>query len=195
MVGFVNTEKPLSDFFKEQDTVYMPDKIINLQEVKVVGQMPKRKKIGIRSHSPIATVNGIFEFAYLIDPSKLPVKIDKINFYLVTNSDSCSFRISFYNDHNKMPEENISTQSIIIKVKALHGWNELDMKPYNIVMHEKFYIGLEGLPDLNTNKKPKIMYGAKLIRSGQTFVRKASLGSWEKLHVGDISINTTLIVK
>ena len=129
-------------------------------------------------------------------PRKLPLKVEKLNiaFKSVDNrEDSVYFRINFYSVTDSMPGNNILEKDIIVKHYITQGWNEFDLQPFNIIMKENFFVGIEWLPDLDKKDDRHIMYGAVMMRPQSAFGRDTRFGEWWKMPGFAISMNLQVL--
>ena len=91
-----------------------------------------------------------------------------------------------------MPGENIYGQNILFKHLTQFGWNELDLRPFNIVVTEDFFVSLQWLADLD--KKPrKLSFGFVWMRPRKMYVRDTSFEPWQKIPGVAPSINVQVL--
>ena len=198
-VGFEPVKIPLANIDNYQ-TIEMFSQVYTLTEVQITAKQPRRRKIGITMYAPLVAMiakDGNSEVAIFINPPKFPAKVEHLNFYIkgIDNSnkaDTLYFRINLYAVTDSIPGENISGQNIVFKHLAQSGWNELDLRPFNIVVTEDFFVSLQWLTDLD--KKPqKLSFGFVWMRPRKMFVRDTNLHEWQKIPGVAPSINVQVL--
>ena len=186
-VGFEAIKIPIATIDNYQ-TIEMLSQVYSISEVQITARRPKRRTIGITMHAPLVSMiakDGNSEVAIFINPPKFPAKVEQLKFHVkgIDNSskaDTLYFRINFYAVTDSMPGENISGQNIVFKHFVQTGWNELDLRPFNIVVTDDFFVSLQWLTDLD--KKPrKLSLGFVWMRPRKMFVRDTSFQAWQKI--------------
>lgn len=169
-----------------------------LREVVLTSSKPKEKKIGRRSYFP--GVEGLLwdvqdknkdirELAKEIEIKK-PSKILNLHVNLLTMStDSVRFRINFYSVKDNLPFEKIGSENIFIVKKLKNGWNEFDLRSYDLHFVEPFFVSLEYIPDERIDNEP-FRYRGQF--TGKTISRRASLGSWNVIDGISVSFYVTV---
>ena len=131
----------------------------------------------------LATKNQ--EFALFMKPRRLPAKVELLNFYVNWSEleDTIHLRINFYAVTDSMPGNNLLMQDIVVKHLIERGWNELDLRPYNIVMAEEFFVSVQWLDDLDQKTEKRFRYAGVLIRPRNMYVRSTlfSTAIWQKI--------------
>lgn len=197
-VGYIQKDLPIKlTFAKEQNEIFLEQKIIELAEVKINNKGRKSYKIGIIARTPFIMTpsesyndNDIIEQARLI-PIKQAVKLLDANIYLASSVlDSVKLRLNFYKLVNGIPGERVVEKNIVQTFALKKGWLSFDLSKQDIFMNEDFVVSFEYLPDEQIKgKKIRLFFGAKL-GSSNSYGRNSSLGLWQK-HKG---VNTTIYV-
>ena len=199
-VGFEPVKMPIANMGSDE-TIEMFSQIYSLSEVVVTAKQSKRQKTGITMHSIVGTHAANQEWALLMKPRRLPARVEKLNFYVKYISrewydnpnDSLYFRINFYAITDSMPGENISRQNIVFKHLVKPGWNELDLRPFNITMNEEFFVSLEWLADLDKRPNKRFAYGTVVLRPRALYIRDTFFEIWRKIPGIALSINLDIL--
>jgi hypothetical protein len=199
-VGFEHIHIRILDLLEQNGIqIRLKMKDLLLDEISIHAKEPKEKKYGTRGHSPFLSVpayinNDIYEIAFLVEPKKTPLQIQKLNLFVKYSSiDSCLFRINIYDNSSGFPGEKINTENILIRTKITQSdWTVVDLSQRNLVLDHDFFISVEFLPDFKNNEIFQISYGAKLIKGGKTYFRKSSLGKWTSFF-GNVSFNIEVV--
>jgi len=198
-VGFEPVKIPIANI-DDYQTIEMYSHVYSITEVQITARQPRRRTIGITMHAPLVSMiakDGNSEVAIFINPPKFPARVEKLNFHVkgIDNSskaDTLYFRINFYAVTDSMPGENIYGQNILFKHLTQFGWNELDLRPFNIVVTEDFFVSLQWLADLD--KKPrKLSFGFVWMRPRKMYVRDTSFVPWQKIPGVAPSINVQVL--
>ena len=126
--------------------------------------------------------------AIKIKIGKRPVYLNKFAFNISYNEgDSAAFRFNVYNVKNGLPYENILNDNIIVRVGNRTGQFEIDLVPYNILIHDDFIVSLEFIEG---SKNSGIVFSAGFVNKG-TYHRTASHARWKKYPMG-VGFNVTV---
>ena len=151
-LGFETEKRPIANM-ATNETIRLFPETYSLSEITITAVQPTRQKIGITmKNSMINATAGHNEWAMFMKPRKFPAKVEKLNFYVnwvEESTDSSYFRINFYAVTDSTPGNNLLTQNIVIKHFAKKGWNELDLRSFNIFMDNSFYASIQWLNDLD----------------------------------------------
>lgn len=130
------------------------------------------------------------ELGTIIRLKKSPTYIEKFNVSIANNDyDNLKFRLNFYSVKKGLPDKNISQENIIVTTDIKKGVLSIDLKDYNIVMTNDFFVSLEWIEDL---EKKDLSFSAGLF--GNSLVtRKASQSNWEKTK--GISVGFNVLTK
>jgi len=199
-IGFDPVKIAIIDI-EDNQTIEMRSQPYSLSEVTITARQPKRQKTGITMTGAIGTGATNVEWALLMKPRQLPARVEKLNFYVKFISrdwfdnpnDTLYFRVNFYAVTDSMPGKNLTGQNIVIKSLQKTGWNELDLRPYNIVMTEEFFVSLEWLADLDKRPNKKFSYGTVVFRPRALFQRDTFFDTWRKIPGIALSINLEIL--
>ncbi len=170
---------------QNKSTLYLSAVNFNLNEVVVTSKKTKIKIIGnntrTKSVSAGFTSNNLgTELAVKLNIKHPGTQIRKF-FVNINSKDTINpiFRLNLYKVAKQGgPGENILNQNIIIPVKSMPSFIEVDLMPYGIYVDEDVYISIEWIKEIS--KGNTVMFSAKLIGS-QTYYKNASQDKWEKL--------------
>jgi len=179
---------------KENKTITISEKVIELNEVVVSNKKLKEKVIGNKTKSKM--MRGGFENAELGNELGIKIKIKKSPTYLskfhvnVTSNtgQKMKFRLNFYSIEKGLPKEKLLTQNIVFSIYSKEGEFTLDLTKYNLVVKENFYLTME-LIENEEKKESEIFFSAGLLGNATVF-RLTSQAEWKKL--GSIGIGFSL---
>lgn len=182
---------------KENKTVKLSEKTIELNEVVVSNKKLKEKVLGNKTKSKM--MRGGFRNAELgnelgikIKIKKSPTYITKFHANLTSNTgEKMKFRLNFYSIEKGLPKEKLITQNIIFSIDSIEGEFTLDLSKYNLVVEKDFYLTME-LIENEGNKESEVFFSAGLMGKA-TVTRLASQAEWKKL--GSIAIGFSLTTK
>lgn len=184
--------------------IKMKSDVIRLSEVVVVGnkKRARRKKEKIVGYSEVGKLkNGSWqgkealggELVTKINVNKKKRQLNMFFFHVLENaSDSLLIRVNVYDGTTKVPEKKLTNQNIIYTLKTKMGKVGIDLIPYDIVIKDNFYIGIELLK----------VYGDEigLIIAGNddygiSYKRYISQGEWKRYSGDALSyfVSTTLM--
>tara|TARA_R110000803_G_scaffold207853_1_gene276082 strand:- start:762 stop:1586 length:825 start_codon:yes stop_codon:yes gene_type:complete len=179
---------------KENKTISLSEKIIELNEVVVSNKNLKEKVIGNKTKSKM--MRGGFRNAELgnelgikINIKKSPTYISKFHANVTSNTgEKMKFRLNFYSIEKGLPKEKLISQNIIFSIDSKEGEFTLDLSKYNLVVKEDFYLTME-LIENEGNKESEVFFSAGLLGNA-TVTRLTSQAEWKKL--GSIGIGFSL---
>lgn len=187
IVGYEPKIIYLNELMRNHNTtlnIRLKEKTNELKEVVLVEKKLTTKILGNKTQSKF--FGGKFgsndlgsELAIRIKIKKAPTYLDAFDFNISYNTaDTATFRINIYDVKNGIPDKSMLEKNIILHVGKQTGKIKVDLSPYNIVVYNDFFVGLEWV-DGNTNSG--IVFSAGL---GKTYYRKASQGRWKKHPMG-----------
>ena len=183
-LGFETVKLPIAGM-TSNETIVLFSEMYSLSEVTITASKVKRQKIGITMHSPFVGATARHnEWAVYMKPRKFPAKPELLNIYINwidDKNDSVYFRVNFYAVTDSMPGENVTGKNIVIRHLIQKGWNELDLRPFNVYLTEEFFVSFEWLTDLDQKASRSFHYGAVLIRPRKMYIRNTSFGTWRKI--------------
>ncbi|MDP2068768.1 MAG: carboxypeptidase-like regulatory domain-containing protein [Lutibacter sp.] len=198
-VGYENLDMNISDIVNKNIMEFtLIQKVNELKEIIVVATNSKIVEVGTKSTNGmvggrVSTIDSknkdMREFAKEITIRK-PSKILNVNFNIFSvKVDSATFRINFYDIIDKQPYEKIISNNIIIKQQIINGWNEFDLRHYNLKFDKPFFITIEYIPQDFVEELP-FWYSGQLF--GESITKSSSLGSWEVKQGVKLSLYVTV---
>ncbi len=195
MVGYEPKEIYLKDIFNKQKqilNIQLQEKANELKEVVIVDKKLTTKVLGNKTDSKF--FGGKFasgdlgsEIAIRIKIKDTPTHLDTFGFNISYNTgDTASFRVNIYDVKNGLPDKNILTENIMLRINGQTGKIEIDLSKYNVVVKDDFFISLEWIEGKNNSG---IVFSAGFANKG-TYYRKASQGRWKKYPMG-VGFNVT----
>ncbi|GGD74658.1 hypothetical protein GCM10011412_10420 [Maribacter cobaltidurans] len=169
--------------------VKLEPEIISLNEVVLTADKRKRRnktekmvgysnvgKSKIGSWEGKGALGG--ELVTKIYVSKKERQLNTFYFYILENkSDSLLVRINIYDGKTIVPERKLISKNIFYTIKTKKGKVGVDLRPYNIIVHDDFSIGIELIKSYG-NEHGLIVAGDD--RPGVSFRRYASQGNWKR---------------
>lgn len=185
-VSYETKQIPVEDFILNPD-IFLTGKVATLDEVRITSRKPKQKKIGIKTHNPLLHgglgigEEDISEIAQEIKTNKT-LRIIDLNVFMRIYQDylPLKYRVKLYTSKDGAPGELIGNANIIAE-GLVHGWNKIDLEPYQLITEKDFFVSIEFLPI--QGDIPTISVGAVLV-GGNRYARKVSLGTWNKVQGG-----------
>ncbi len=156
MIGFESKTFLVQHFIREiesENTIYLKEKVEELNEVVVTNRKLKSRTLGNRTTSKI--ISDGFDSDQLGNEAGLIIKIKRSPTYIqsfhasiVKNEhQEIKFRLNFYNLKDGLPYENLLNENIIITSTIQSGILSVDLREYDIVMEEDFFVSLEWITD------------------------------------------------
>jgi hypothetical protein len=173
---------------------------VKLNEVTIRSKKVKRKVLGTakystRNCSAFQGTDGNWkgeEAAIRANNQKgKSVFIEDFNFYIIQNKyeDSLVFRLMLYKVNEKgLPGETFLKRPIIFKTAVKQGIVHLDLKNYNIVYDDDFFISLECLMDKMDQTK-FCFAGSAMVPS---YVKTSAFMDWYRVRGGGADLNVTV---
>src|SRR5690606_40081705 len=87
------------------------------------------------------------------------------------------YRVKFYSSIDDAPGELLGDADIVVD-QLKPKWNIVDLKSYDIIMEDDFFVSIEFLP-VPHREIPHMAAGSVLI-GGNRYSRNVSFGSWNK---------------
>lgn len=167
-----------------------------IEEIVISSKERKSKILGNKTRS----TNFILGFASNILGNELATKIKikrnptYLNEFYVSIAENklgkIRFRVNFYNIKNGLPHLPINKQNIIVETDIETGVLTVDLRPYNIVVKDDFYISLEWIEDFGDVKD--LYFSAGMLGKAAA-VRHTSHGHWTK--IGTFSVGYSTLVE
>ncbi len=160
--------------------------VVKLNEVVVISKKVKRKVLGTSKYSTkncsaFQGLNGNWkgeEAAIRANNQKgKSVFIEDFNFYIIQNKyeDSLVFRLMLYSVNAKnLPGETFLKKPIIFKTAIRQGIVHVDLKNYNIIYNDDFFISLECLMD--KMDQTKFCFAGSI--NVPSYVKTSAFGNW-----------------
>ena len=194
MVGYTPYTVSINDFVKgpPKGNVFLLTPFNQqLAEVKIKGGKLKEAILGNTTQSKSTdagfTSNKLGnEIGEIIKIRKSPTLLKKFNCSIVVApNDSVKLRLNFYTVKDGLPDKIIQTKNIFVTVKKGDEKIEVDLKPYNIYVEDKFFVSLEWIQNSGGHG---IMFSASLFGSA-IISRETSQANWEKIGIAGVGFN------
>jgi hypothetical protein len=166
--------------------IQLQEKTNELKEIVITDKKLKTKVLGNKTHSKF--IGGKFasgdlgsEIAIRIKIKDAPTYLDTFSFNIsYNNQDTATFRVNIYGMKNGLPDQNLLSDNIIVKINGQTGKVDIDLSKYNVVVSNDFFIALEWIEGKNNSG---IVFSSGFVNKG-TYYRKASQGRWRKYPMG-----------
>lgn len=199
-IGYKSLLFKVSNFKKKilnNPSIQLEEEITQLQEVVVSSRKLKEKILGNKTtskkfHLGFSSNNLGNEIGIKIKIKKSPTYIEDFNVNIVKNEyDSIKFRLNFYDLKNGLPQKNILKENIIITSKIKEGKLTVDLRDYDIVVYEDFFVSLEWIENLGDQFD--LTFSSGLLGS-PTMFRNTSQAYWQKLRIFGLNLSVGLNV-
>ena len=196
MIGYKPQAFAVKDLTSRQGALnisLVPD-VKQLAEVKVTNRKWKTAILGNTTKSQ--STNAGFhnnalghEIGIIIKIKRSPTWLKSFNASLTENNlDSVKLRLNVYSVKDGMPDKSLLHDNIFVTVKKGQKAIDVDLTPYNIMVEDKFFIGLEWI---KTVPGHGLMFSAALFFSSPIISRETSQAAWEKLGIAGVGFNVT----
>lgn len=183
MIGYKSKTFLVQDFIhqmEKENTIYLTEKVQELDEVVVTNRKLKTRTLGNRTTSKI--ISDGFDSDQLGNEAGLVIKIKRSPTYIQSFHASIAknehkelkFRLNFYNLKNGLPHMNILKENIIVTSTIRSGLLSVDLRKYDIVMEEDFFVSLEWIEDFGEGD---LRFSIGFLGSPVIY-REASQGHW-----------------
>lgn len=174
-------ELPKSIYLKPV-TLTLPTVLINPKKFK------RPKVLGHRNNAE----NMVFyfqsnrlgtELCNLIEVKKGSYYLKKANFNIAQNKfGPLFFRVHVYENEAGKPGKNLLPRELIISSELKSGTLSVDLAPYNLVLEDDFFLGLEWVKTLNKGNISKdLQFCIGLGQAGGIFTKSTSQAQWHKI--------------
>jgi len=173
-------ELPKSIYLKPL-TLTLPTVVINPKKFK------RPKVLGHRNNSP----KMIFyfqsnrlgtELCNLIEVKKGSYYLKKAHFNIAQNKfGPLFFRVHVYENEDGKPGKNLLPRELIVSSDLKSGTLSVDLAPYNLVLENDFFLGLEWVKTLNKGNISKdLQFCIGLGQAGGIFTKSTSQAPWKE---------------
>ena len=173
-------ELPKSIYLKPF-TLTLPTVVINPKKFK------RPKVLGHRNNSPKMVFyfqsNRLgTELCNRIEVKKGSYYLKKAHFNIAQNKfGELFFRVHVYENAEGKPGKNLLPKDLIVSSELKSGTLSVDLAPYNLVVEDDFFIGLEWVKTLNKGNISKdLQFCIGLGQDGGIFTKTTSQASWKE---------------
>lgn len=174
-------ELPQSIYLKPV-TLTLPTVLINPKKFK------RPKVLGHRNNAE----NMVFyfqsnrlgtELCNLIEVKKGSYYLKKAHFNIAQNKfGPLFFRVHVYENEGGKPGKNLLPRELIVSSELKSGTLSVDLAPYNLVLEDDFFLGLEWVKTLNKGNISKdLQFCIGLGQAGGVFTKSTSQAYWHKI--------------
>ncbi len=193
MIGYEAKSFKLKELSDNNNTIKLEQKTVNIQEV-IVKSGGEIRTVGTKKYSmhKVCGWEGNrrgqgHEIGTAVDLGQAPVRLEKLHIHIDKQSfDSSLFRLHIRTLKDKLPNEELLSEDIILPVSGYKGWVEFDLSKYNIVLKGEVALSLEWLEVLKLNPKKLISVNGRPKSANVLFSMKKKEGcSFTKWGVED----------
>jgi hypothetical protein len=184
MIGYITKNISVEELMKLKTISLMPSNT-TLNEVTVSAKKTKIKIVGNDTRTKTVSAGFVSNNLGTELAVKLKIKHPSTQlrkfFVNINSKDSVNpiFRFNVYKVAKRgEPGDNLLNQNIIINVKQMPSFIEIDLCPYAIYVDEDIFISIEWIKEIS--KGNSVMFSAKLI-GNPTYFKNASQDKWQKL--------------
>jgi cytoskeletal protein CcmA (bactofilin family) len=186
-IGYKTIKIKASKFYgtiTKSNTIYLTPMPYALDEVVISNEERRIKRVGSSKKKEYSigywlnkeALGG--EIATKINITHKNSKLHNLKFYVVkNNSGSIKVRINIYRYNNGTPGENILKTNIYHTISKPFGEEEIDLEPYNIVVHDNIVVSIELVKVFGTYID--FEFAASRFK-GISFTRHLSQDKWKK---------------
>lgn len=201
-LGFVQRSMPLPALLRSNDVVVtLKEKTVILETVVVTAKKEKKETFSLGNRYTKGgflyadSVSAGAAMALLIDNkypsfySKLsyPLHLEEVSFYIDKNSLSdfkIRVRILAYDSSSGLPAEDLLNESVVITSSEKKGWLKVDLRPYHLLVQQRFFLVLEWILEDNDRLSLVNQYfmyrknNPDKVRRDSTIVNGKKIGFW-----------------
>jgi len=192
MIGYAAKSFSVADLKKNEakyKTISIEPIEVQLKEVKVKNRKWKEGVLGNTTQSK--STNAGFtsnklgnEIGIVIGIKHSPTVLKQFNASLSEAAAAdIKLRLNFYTVKDGRPDQPIQQENIFVTIKKGEDKVTVDLKPYNLIAEDKFFVSLENIE----NGKGRMMFSASLFNSFMS--RETSQAKWEKVGLVGIGFN------
>jgi hypothetical protein len=191
-VGFETYNVQVNDLRKkigQKLHITLTSKTYNLDEVLIKANQVNTffigsKKSGKTSWAWYNLMNGA-EIGRLVK-NRDEIALHDFLFHISeTNCDSILYRVKIYSIDNELPDTIINSKEIFFMSSINHGWENIDLREYGIIIKNDFIVTLETIQGWGKEDKKEIFL-SKIQNSGISYKRLSSWAPWLKF-TGEMS--------
>ena len=177
-----------------QDTLMLEANTIQLKEVVVSKEKPKKITLGTKAFTPLMWLSVSTRAETCAEHGKL-IQIKKPSRLLTANvrvagnkksKDSVTYRLNIYKIKNGFPAERIPQTEIIKTFPCTADLLTIDLFAENIYLHEDSVVAFEYLP--NKGRKGRFISFRANIIENDAFFRKLPSDTWAAMKSGSPAI-------
>ncbi len=184
-IGYKTIQLSVKELFEklsDNNTIFMEPSIYELEAATVVAKKRKKKTVGRSRVS-----NGLMgywkdakalggEIGTRIKIRDKNSKLLRLKFNIYENStDSLLVRVNVYDSKKRMPGRNLLTSNIYHTITNKKGEEVIDLKDYNIIVHDDIVVSLELVKVYGND----IEFSIGASEEGRSYLRYVSQDHWD----------------
>ena len=198
MIGYKSLDFKVINFKNEilnNPSIQLEQNVFAFKEVVISHKKLKEKVLGNETESKVMlggfTSNELGnEVGVVIKIKKSPTYIESFSASIASNKyDSLKFRLNFYDLKDGFPDKSVLKENIIIYSQIKQGRLTVDLREYNIVVRDDFFISLEWIENLGEDG----LFFSLSVLGGPLLSKHTSQGEWEK--VAPVGIGFSVLAK
>ncbi len=186
-VGYKSRKMLVKDFLtrlRENGSIELEEEIVELPEYVFDGREMKEKvlgnpKAGSFLQIGFSQVGPGDQVGTIIKIKESPTFVESFTAHITyLDNDSMKLRLNFFSLKKGLPDKKIPVPNIIIDTKNLSaGLHTIDLREYNIVVEDDFYISLECIENADSVKR--LVFAGSLL-NGPIIGEKKEESEWMK---------------
>lgn len=188
-IGYQSVDVVLLHEKELPQSIYLKPVTLTLPTVLINPKKFKRPKVlGHRNNAE----NMVFyfqsnrlgtELCNLIEVKKGSYYLKKAHFNIAQNKfGPLFFRVHVYENEAGKPGKNLLPRELIVSSELKSGTLSVDLAPYNLVLEDDFFLGLEWVKTLNKGNISKdLQFCIGLGQAGGVFTKSTSQAQWHKI--------------
>lgn len=190
MIGYYSKTFLLSELVnKKALTIILKEKAEKIPEARIIGNKIKTKIKGT-THFPVPLYVRLTDstkqnqnlgsaIARSFNINHDNTQIENIRFFVYSNYDTITIRISFYSIKKRKPYKPILNEGVYVKMNGVyHDWVSVDLKKYNIVVSDDIIIGIEWVG--KSKKGDYLFFPLARPSSAHHYYKVGSQNKWER---------------
>ena len=191
------TVAALTEQMAKDETLMLEEDVRQLSEVRIDASSSKVKTLGKTGYqtgmvtnfalSELPRQNLGSEIGRRFNVSKGVNRLEKYQFYVITNYDSVRFRINVYRAKDM---RNLLSQNIYVTMAGkVRKWVEVDLMPYQIITSDDVIVSVQWID--STGKGSAVQMPIQMPAAATHYYRYGSQDRWKKFRGMTTSMNLT----
>lgn len=172
----------------EQISIRLEEQPGELNEIVIPVKGLRSKTLGNKTQSKFMSTGFSYdqlgaEMGVRINIRRSPTYVDAFHSFITYNrlSSRSVFRVNFYSVKKGKPDRNLLKSNILVGIDPKQtGVISVDLKPYDIVLHEDVIVTLEWVENIGENNKGEAIFFSLAILNSGTLYKRSSQAKFKK---------------